>query len=60
MRNFIGKNYHLLIVILALWMLVQDASAARLKDISNIRGVRENQLIGYGLVVGLAGIIFNS
>lgn len=33
----------------------QYASAARLKDIASIRGVRENQLIGYGLVVGLKG-----
>lgn len=31
------------------------AQAARLKDIASIRGVRENQLIGYGLVVGLKG-----
>lgn len=31
------------------------AEAARLKDIASIRGVRENQLIGYGLVVGLKG-----
>ncbi len=30
-------------------------SAARLKDISSIRGVRENQLIGYGIIVGLKG-----
>lgn len=29
------------------------AEAARIKDISSIEGVRENQLIGYGLVVGL-------
>jgi flagellar P-ring protein FlgI len=28
---------------------------ARLKDISELEGVRDNQLIGYGLVVGLAG-----
>jgi flagellar P-ring protein precursor FlgI len=55
MKNFFIKNYHFLIVILALWMFAQDAGAARLKDIANIRGVRENQLIGYGLVVGLAG-----
>ncbi|MBC7421627.1 MAG: flagellar basal body P-ring protein FlgI [Bdellovibrio sp.] len=31
------------------------SEAARLKDIASIRGVRENQLIGYGLVVGLKG-----
>ena len=29
--------------------------AARVKDISNLAGVRDNQLIGYGLVVGLNG-----
>ncbi len=31
------------------------APAARLKDLVEIEGVRENQLMGYGLVVGLAG-----
>lgn len=30
-------------------------SAERIKDLANIAGVRENQLIGYGLVVGLDG-----
>src|SRR5438105_8119877 len=30
-------------------------SATRLKDLAAIEGVRENQLLGYGLVVGLAG-----
>ena len=30
-------------------------AASRLKDIVDIEGVRENQLIGYGLVVGLNG-----
>ncbi|MBH23250.1 MAG: flagellar biosynthesis protein FlgA [Myxococcales bacterium] len=32
-----------------------DADAARIKDLANIRGVRANQLTGYGLVVGLQG-----
>ena len=31
------------------------ARAARLKDLADVSGVRENQLYGYGLVVGLAG-----
>ncbi|UJQ95424.1 flagellar basal body P-ring protein FlgI [Mariluticola halotolerans] len=31
------------------------AAAARIKDIVNIEGVRDNQLVGYGLVVGLNG-----
>lgn len=32
-----------------------QASAVRVKDISSIQGVRSNQLVGYGLVVGLNG-----
>ncbi len=32
-----------------------SAHAVRLKDLVSIEGVRENQLIGYGLVVGLNG-----
>ena len=31
------------------------ASGARIKDISSFKGVRINQLVGYGLVVGLNG-----
>jgi flagellar P-ring protein precursor FlgI len=36
-------------------MLAVAAQAARLKDIVSIKGVRENQILGYGLVVGLKG-----
>lgn len=32
-----------------------DAAAERVKDLASILGVRENQLLGYGLVVGLDG-----
>ncbi len=31
------------------------APADRIKDIATVAGVRSNQLIGYGLVVGLDG-----
>ena len=41
--------------LVALMLMPLLASAARLKDIVDIEGVRQNQLIGYGLVVGLAG-----
>src|SRR5579871_6479992 len=35
---------------------VMSANAtSRIKDLANIEGVRQNQLIGYGLVVGLNG-----
>lgn len=37
------------------FFIAYNAHAARLKDIANIRGVRSNQLVGYGVVVGLAG-----
>lgn len=36
-------------------MFTQAGYAVRLKDISNVRGVRSNQLVGYGIVVGLNG-----
>ncbi len=36
-------------------MLSGVAQAERLKDLASIQGVRSNQLIGYGLVVGLSG-----
>jgi flagellar P-ring protein precursor FlgI len=32
-----------------------SASAERIKDMASIQGVRDNQLVGYGLVVGLDG-----
>ncbi len=42
--------------ILLLTLAVPSAQAAsRIKDIVNFEGIRDNQLIGYGLVVGLNG-----
>jgi flagellar P-ring protein FlgI len=32
-----------------------NARQARIKDISSIEGIRDNQLVGYGIVVGLQG-----
>lgn len=32
-----------------------DMASARIKDLAKVQGVRSNQLVGYGLVVGLAG-----
>lgn len=36
-------------------MLMPIAQAQRIKDLATIQGVRSNQLVGYGLVVGLPG-----
>jgi flagellar P-ring protein precursor FlgI len=44
-----------LAVILALCVPVNAGATSRIKDLANIEGVRQNQLIGYGLVVGLNG-----
>jgi flagellar P-ring protein precursor FlgI len=40
---------------LACLLAPATSHAERLKDITSIQGVRQNQLIGYGLVVGLDG-----
>ncbi len=45
----------LALLTLVLGILVRDVSAARLKDIADVEGVRGNQLMGYGIVVGLNG-----
>lgn len=48
----------MLLVFLAIslnaWAADSD-SAIRIKDLASLEGVRENQLVGYGVVVGLAG-----
>ncbi|MFH2123550.1 MAG: flagellar basal body P-ring protein FlgI [Pseudomonadota bacterium] len=49
------KSIKLCIFLSILTVMVQPASATRIKDIAQLGGVRENQLIGYGLVTGLAG-----
>lgn len=41
-------------------MLEANASKVRLKDITHIEGVRDNQIVGYGIVVGLPGTGDNS
>jgi len=41
------------LILVALLLCPLSADAVRIKDIGAIEGVRENQLIGYGLVVGL-------
>ena len=38
----------------ALWWPI-PAEAARIKEVASVQGVRMNQLVGYGLVVGLDG-----
>ncbi|MEJ2214691.1 MAG: flagellar basal body P-ring protein FlgI [Gammaproteobacteria bacterium] len=44
-----------MIIALLLLLLSSVSQAERIKDIAKLDGVRDNQLIGYGLVVGLNG-----
>ncbi len=46
---------HALLLLLSLLAVPALAQTARIKDIADIEGVRDNQLVGYGLVVGLPG-----
>ncbi len=64
MQRHIGQGYHplnthrnLLILMLSLmvWVAATPAGAARLKDLASVSGVRDNPLVGYGMVIGLAG-----
>lgn len=51
-RRFLAT---LILVSVLLLIFSSPSSAARLKDIASLKGVRLNQLVGYGLVVGLNG-----
>lgn len=51
----IGKIIGVLAATAFLLLATPAYSSSRIKDISDIEGVRENYLIGYGLVVGLNG-----
>lgn len=56
LKSNLDKNLYVLLCIVIFFItLIPSANAERLKDISTIQGVRSNQLIGYGLVVGLDG-----
>ncbi len=44
-----------LIILLLSFFIVSADAAQRIKDVASIQGVRDNQLVGYGLVVGLPG-----
>lgn len=62
----VGKIKKILIVITLLAIslictaLKAHAGSVRIKDVTHIDGIRENQLVGYGVVVGLPGTGDNS
>ena len=48
-------NFRVLLSALTLLLLANTIQAERVKDLASIAGVRNNQLVGFGLVVGLNG-----
>lgn len=48
-------NHRLLALGLCFLAATPAHAGSRLKDISDVQGIRDNQLFGYGLVIGLAG-----
>lgn len=54
-KRRIGKIQIAAVAVLIMGIFPTWAGAVRIKDIADIKGVRNNQLVGYGLVVGLDG-----
>ena len=48
-------RFSLLIIFIINVFLASTAIGARIKDIATIKGIRTNQLFGYGLIIGLNG-----
>src|SRR5690349_4664294 len=53
--RFIATHWKNLLVAVLCLSATAAARAERVKDLASVQGVRSNQLIGYGLVVGLDG-----
>lgn len=53
--RFMFRYHKYLIPVFLILFLAQPVGAVRIKDLVNVKGVRNNQLIGFGLVIGLAG-----
>ena len=53
--SYSKKMIFRLLILLLLFLLPMDLWAVRVKDIASLRGARDNQLIGFGIVVGLDG-----
>ena len=49
------KQKHVFILLLIFIMFSSNVYGARIKDLAAIKGIRSNQLAGYGLVIGLNG-----
>jgi flagellar P-ring protein precursor FlgI len=55
MSYFFTRRFRTLAAIGACCLAATGVQAERVKDLASVQGVRSNQLVGYGLVVGLDG-----
>ncbi|MFG6665487.1 flagellar basal body P-ring protein FlgI [Halomonas sp. HNIBRBA4712] len=53
MTTFNLKRRLKTVALVALWLVAGSAQAESVRELANFAGVRDNQLVGYGLVVGL-------
>ncbi len=53
LNHYFGQKFWAVFILA--FFLASPAHSARIKDLSAIKGVRSNQLIGLGLVIGLTG-----
>ena len=54
-RAWLRRAMQILVALMAALLIATPAQASRIKDLGTFQGVRPNQLVGYGIVVGLAG-----
>ena len=55
MTDVIKNIFKFSCAIVLIMGFISNANADRLKDLTSISGIRDNPLVGYGIVVGLAG-----
>ena len=55
MKKILACFAALFLVVMMSATVFAESSVTRIKDIAKVQGVRSNQLMGYGLVVGLNG-----
>ncbi|MCK4777498.1 MAG: flagellar basal body P-ring protein FlgI [Actinomycetia bacterium] len=53
MRYFLKINIIMFFILVPIFLISEIK--VKIKDISTLRGIRENQLMGYGIVIGLEG-----
>ncbi len=54
-RTFFYKLFSICLAVFAGIFIFSISHAARIKDLAAVKGIRSNQLTGYGLIVGLNG-----